>query len=259
MSNKLHQAARGYAKRGMAVFPLSPRSKMPLRGSRGVHDASTDLALIDRWWGEYPEANVAVACGQISNIFVLDIDGGGGEASLAALEAKHGDLPETVEAITGKGRHCYFRCGEHGPIGNSASRIGTGIDIRGDGGYVVAPPSVHPSGRVYAWSVDSASVMAQAPDWLLTLLAEPDTPARTLSAEWHELAATIVEEGCRNQTLTRLCGHLLRHRVNPRLTLALVHAFNVANCRPPLLAPEVEAVFNSIGRAEARRRGLTRG
>ena len=86
---------------------------------------------------------------------MLDIDGDDGEASLRKLEAEHGALPDSVESITGKGRHVWFRI-NGSPIRNSASTIAPGIDVRGDGGYVLAPPSIHPSGKAYAWSVDCA-------------------------------------------------------------------------------------------------------
>jgi hypothetical protein len=100
----------------------------------------------------------------------VDVDGDDGETSLRKLEAEHGPLPPTIEVITGKGRHLYFRIGEHS-VKNSVGQVAPGIDVRGDGGYVLGPPSIHPSGRAYAWSVDSASEFADAPDWLCTLLA----------------------------------------------------------------------------------------
>src|SRR5262249_39725948 len=151
-----------------AVFPCQPKGKAPAC-ARGVHAATTDLNRIQSWWGPCPELNIGIATGAVSGFFVIDIDGDEGEASIRALEAKHGPLPSTVEAIPGKGRHCYFRIGEH-PIGNTAGTVGAGIDTRGDGGYVLAPPSLHPSGHAYAWSVDSAAEFADAPGWLHELI-----------------------------------------------------------------------------------------
>ena len=100
------------------------------------------------------------------------MDGLDAEVELRKLEHAHGALPATVEAITARGRHVYFKIpGERVP--NSASKIAPGIDVRGDGGYVLAPPSIHPSGRAYAWSVDSSDTFAVAPDWLLAKIITP--------------------------------------------------------------------------------------
>ena len=107
--NKL-DAALAYAKRGWAVIPL--RGKLPAiskaDGGRGVHDATTDCDTIREWWTKDPDANVGIACGQASSIWVLDIDGDDGEESLAELVADHGALPATVEQLTGNGRHILF-------------------------------------------------------------------------------------------------------------------------------------------------------
>jgi hypothetical protein len=100
---------------------------------------------------------------------VLDIDGDEGESELRKLEAQHGALPATVEAITGKGRHIYFRYPTGTNIRNRQAFV-AGIDVRGNGGYVLCPPSVHPSGKVYAWSVDSGGEFEDAPEWLIDLV-----------------------------------------------------------------------------------------
>src|SRR3974390_2106670 len=166
----LHAAALELSAKGWAVFPCQPRCKTPA-SARGCLDAvANDPHRINTWWGIFPNLNIGVATGVVSGFFVLDIDGDKGEGSLRELEHRHGKLPATIEAITGKGRHCYFCMGEHADVRNSASQIAPGLDIRGSGGYVIAPPSVHPSGRAYCWSVDCARELAEAPDWLHTLI-----------------------------------------------------------------------------------------
>jgi hypothetical protein len=105
------------------------------------------------------------------------VDGDDGEANLRALEAQHGALPATWESLTARGRHIWWRC--DAPVPCSAGKLGTGIDVRGDGGYVVVPPSIHPSGRAYAWSVDRTDELAVAPEWLLHLARKK--PAPTIS------------------------------------------------------------------------------
>lgn len=122
------------------------------RTKNGIKDASTDPAIILGWYERWPDSNVGIVTGEVAGIFVLDIDvKNDGEEALAELEAKIGTLPATASVRTGGGgRHLYFDYPEGG-MRNSASQIGPGIDIRGDGGFVVAPPSLHKSGNQYAW------------------------------------------------------------------------------------------------------------
>lgn len=136
--------------------------------SCGVKDATTDRKKIEQWWTENPDANIGIATGKISNLIVLDIDGQEGKKSLAELIKKHGRLPRTVRAKTGKGEHRYFRPG-NAPVLNSVGRLGKGIDIRGDGGYVVAPGSVHHTGTRYEFLPGRHLhdiKIAKAPKWL---------------------------------------------------------------------------------------------
>jgi hypothetical protein len=125
----MHTAALQLAQRGLAIFPCQPRGKEPACDN-GLHAATTDITRINRWWGSIPDLNIGIATGAVSGIFVLDIDGEDGETSLRQLEQAKGVLPATVEAITGKGRHCYFKLGEHGSIRNSARQIAAGLDSR---------------------------------------------------------------------------------------------------------------------------------
>jgi len=160
------ETAAEYARRGWAVIPLhtpeqgvcscgkaacgSP-GKHP-RTMNGLKDASADPAQAARWWSMWPEANIGIVCGAVSGLVVIDVDGPDGEETLEALEADIGPLPETVEALTGKGRHLYFN--HPGvEIRPSAGVLGSALDVRGDGGYVVGPPSLHYTGRRYEWEV----------------------------------------------------------------------------------------------------------
>jgi Bifunctional DNA primase/polymerase, N-terminal/Primase C terminal 1 (PriCT-1) len=255
MVSPLHRAATALAQKGMAVFPCVPRGKTPATG-HGCLAATTDLVAIDRWWTADPGYNVAIATGTASGVFVLDIDGDGAELALAKFEAVNAPLPATVEVITGDGRHLWFRTPADVEVRNSASKIARGIDVRGDGGYILAPPSLHPSGRRYAWSVDSAKAIAEAPQWLLDKIKEQpgSNGTTTPPSEWRELATNGVVEGARNDTVARLTGHLLRRYVDPRLTLELVRTWNAARCRPPLSDRELEQVVQSIAGLELKRR-----
>jgi len=143
------------------------------------HGGSTDPDLIRQWWR--PAANVAVLMGQErSGLFTIDIDPDhGGDASLEALETKHGALPVTLSAITGSGgRHLLFR---HPGTGTKqgAGDLGPGIDTRDHGGLIVAAPSVHRSGRHYRWA-NWGTAPAELPGWVRELLRPPAPPARTV-------------------------------------------------------------------------------
>ncbi|MEI6502612.1 MAG: bifunctional DNA primase/polymerase [Armatimonadota bacterium] len=150
---ELLEAALDYAARGWAVHPC--KGKLP-RINDWPNAASTDSEIISGWWAQWPTANIGIATGARSGIVVLDVDidpdkGIDGEASLAALEAKYGPSPETRQVRTGRGgRHLYFKHPGH-LVQTRAGSLGPGLDVRGDGGLVIAPPSVHSNGNRYTW------------------------------------------------------------------------------------------------------------
>lgn len=146
----------------------------------GLKDASGDQKVIDGWWARHPAANIGIATGAISGICALDVDVvKGGEDSLDRLIATHGQVPNTVEAITGSGgRHLLFRHPGR-PVKNSVESLGPGIDFRGDGGYIVVAPSRHISGNAYAWEASSRpgeAELADLPPWLLQAVTERREP-----------------------------------------------------------------------------------
>lgn len=162
------QDAINYGKFGFAVFPLLPRSKAPAC-SGGFHDAVKDEVSIRSLWGTKTNCNLGIATGDISGFWVLDIDSEkGGEESLVELENKYGSLPETLVSKTGGGgKHYLFRIPPGEKIPCTINKLAKGIDTRGNGGYIAAPPSVHPNGKVYEW-VDNE--ISEAPKWLIKLI-----------------------------------------------------------------------------------------
>ena len=148
----------------------------------GVKDATTDRTIIKAWWNRWPNANIGIATGRRSGILVLDVDGKVGKAYLKKLQAEHGRLPKTVTVKTGRGRHRYFLSGD-ARIRNSVGNLGKGIDVRGDGGYVVAAGSVHVSGAAYRFldgrGPDEIEVAAGARSGCSTWLQPRDQQART--------------------------------------------------------------------------------
>jgi len=246
------------AGKGLHVLPCLPRDKPPATAN-GVKAATADPDTIRRLWQPLPEANIGIATGNPSNIFAVDVDGVDAEAELRKLEAQHGALPPTVEVITARGRHVYFKM-PTAPIRNSTGKLGPGLDIRATGGYVLAPPSIHPTGRRYAWSVDSASAIAPAPAWLVQIIAAPTNGngKSTTPSEWRELIKGV-SEGARDCSLTKLTGYLLRRHVDPFLTLELIRVFNATRCTPPLPDKDVERIVSSVAGLELKRRQAGNG
>jgi hypothetical protein len=252
----LRDAAIALAQKGMRVFPCLERAKEPAI-SNNLQRATTDVNWIAGWWKTH-SYNIGIATGADSGVWVLDVDGDEGEATLRDLEAQHGALPSTVEAITGKGRHLYWRWPTGHIIRNIQNRAALpGIDVRGDGGYVLAPPSVHPSGRVYAWSVDSGNAFEDAPDWLVDLIAKDrDRPYTASSPEqWQTFLDESADGSRRGAAIARLCGLLARKGVDPVIAFGIVRAFNDARCQPPLEFPEVETIAIDVLRLDADQLG----
>jgi hypothetical protein len=177
----LRNAALAYAERGWRVLPLRPGGKAPLGQlvPNGKDNASDDLATVFRWWEREPRANVGLACGA-SGWVALDVDPrNGGDETLWELEVELGELPQTIEAHSGGGgRHLLYR---H-PGGVLRGQAGEGVDVK-DAGYIVAPPSIHPSGGRYVWSVDGDPdevALAELPEPWLRHLRQPARSTRTL-------------------------------------------------------------------------------
>lgn len=203
--------ALAYAARGWPCFPVA--GKRPLVKWRT--QATTDPERLTDWFARRPDAGVAVATGAASGLVVVDVDvDDGGQDTLVALQRRYGSLGDTLWARTGSGGwHAYFRH-PGGELGNSAGKLGRGVDTRGDGGLVVAPPSPHPCGGVYAWH-NPDTEPAELPAWLLGLLRPPAPPRRpwqprrdggsahaALEGAAAKVAATPADSGCHaNDTL----------------------------------------------------------
>jgi hypothetical protein len=222
----------------------------------GLRDATTDPARIAHLWSLRPDANIGGATGRI---IALDIDPRHeGLATLARLEAKYGALPATWRIITGGGgEHIYFRPSPlPAIIRNSTAKLGPGLDVRGDGGYVLLPPSLHINGRRYQWKpgcTPDQRPLAALPSWLAAALAEPTKPGAS-AATWRDLVTNDVSEGKRNDTIARFAGHLLRRYVDPHVVLELLLAWNATRCKPPLGCDEITGIVNSIAGKEKKRR-----
>ncbi len=253
---KAEEAALSYLARGWSVVPIHARDKRPIIRWQEYQQRRASEHEVRRWFREWPDANVGIVTGAVSGLVVLDIDPKhGGSESLAALERRHGLLPRTIGAVTGGGgRHIYFS--HPGGVVLNRVRLAEGIDLRGDGGCVVAPPSVHVSGRRYEWVAGHGPgeiMLAPPPQWLLDEVLPQAGARKGHTAEhWRRLVTEGVPEGERNSTIASLAGHLLWHGVDDEVVLELLLSWNKLRCRPPLSDEEVARTVENISRLHRR-------
>ena len=254
MRNPNPTAALEYLGRGWSVVPVAARGKRPVVRWQSFEEKHASEAEVRGWFERWPAANVAVVTGAISGIVVLDVDvRHGGEESLSKLALKYAGLPQTVEAVTGGGgRHFYFA--HPGFEVRNRTDLAHGIDLRGDGGVIIVPPSIHPSGKPYRWVPGHAPnemALAPLPDWLLVRRFAGASAGHPLSY-WRDLVREGVSEGQRNASIASFTGHLLWHGVDADITQELMLAWNRVRCRPPLEDEEVIHTVRSIERTHAR-------
>ncbi len=245
-----------YADHDISCFPC--KGKHPLT-AHGHKDATRSPEQIQAWAVKKPSA-VGIPTGKQNGFYVLDTDvKNNGLENLKLLEQEHGALPETLAVKTGGGgTHYYFRCPDF-EVKNSVGEIAAGIDIRGEGGYIIAPPSLHASGQRYCFTeaVDPKRFadLPEAPEWLLQRLQpEPQHPSAKPSSFWHELISNGAGEGQRNSSLAQLTGHLLAHKIDPHIALYIVEQWSQTKCYPPLSKEEAHQVFESIAKLETQKR-----
>lgn len=240
---------------GWSVIPIGCGAKRPLIRWEEFQQRRPGLEEVQDWLSCWPKTGIGIVTGSISGIVVLDIDSRhGGDVSLEGLDRQYGRMPMTVECRSGGGgRHLYFA---H-PGGLVRNKVGllAGIDLRGDGGFVVAPPSMHASGARYAWREDrrpGATRLAPLPTWLLRQATEELRHLGRPISRWRRLLFERVSEGERNNTVASLAGHLMRHGVDEVVVLELLRCWNRVRCKPLLADEEIAAVVGSIGRLHAR-------
>lgn len=233
-------AALRYAEMGWKVFPCQSRGKKPLTVN-GFHAATTDRAKISEWWRKWPTANVAVATGSVSGIVALDLDAkyNGLQAYMEVIKSNGSHLP-TLEAQTGGGgKHLIFRHPGF-DVKNSAGQIAPGVDCRGDGGYLLLSPSVHPNGELYQWRGGPPPALASPPTWLYS----PKKPTRALTSD----SEVSIIEGGRNHALTRIAGKFRAEGLDEEEMLQALILVNEKRCEPPLSDREVWGIARSVSR-----------
>jgi hypothetical protein len=266
----LELAAHELVACGFAVVPMRCRGKVPLTPN-GCKDATRCHAQVAAYWTAHPFANIGIATGAHTELFVVDIDGEAGETSFA----RFGTIPDTVEALTGKGRHLYFRPPSAVRLRSLVGRLGSQIDTRGDGGMVVAPPSIHATGRSYRWADGRAPheiELAALPDAVLQAIQAleqrrirdvsnrtpftggqartPDRQSLLAFRAWFAKVDRYLGPGQRNLTAWRIAARALEAMPIDD-AVEILGSWNALNC-PPLSDGELREVLRSAQRSARR-------
>ena len=236
---------------------LCSEGKHPLT-KNGVKDATKDITQIIKWWNKWPNANIGIACGVKSDIFVVDVDVDNtidGHDTLKDLENRYGKLPNTPMQLTGSGgTHYIFK--NNVEIKNLVKFL-PGLDIRAEDGYILGAPSSPISGKEYIWEVNSHILdvpIVEAPNWLLNIARQYNKKVlkKRPSTYWVELFKGT-SEGNRNNGATSLTGYLFRKYLDIELICEIVEMWNERNV-PPLSQKELESIVISVAKLEAKRR-----
>ena len=247
--DNLKEWAFKYADAGLSVFPLRERDKRPATAN-GFKDATTDKAQIERWWKENPNYNIGIATGSPSGgLVVVDVDedkekGKTGLSSIQNWMKKNGQIPKTVEVVTGRGGlHAYYFCKTQ--LSNRTNVLDS-VDIRADGGYVVAPPSIHPNGNSYRFA-DGFGLEYGIRD-ASDIVVELATFKQSAPKETFNLSGAI-PEGTRVDTLFKLTCSLIDKGMSEIAIRNAVRVENNTRCNPPLSEEELEKeVFKAFKR-----------
>lgn len=245
-------AALEYASRGLFIFPLAAKTSIPRAGSRGLLDATTDLECIRKWWQADRRANIGVNCGA-SGLVVPDVDPRhGGDDTWHELCARFGDIVSLTSITPRGGSHFYFRAAEH-VIASGTNVLGSGVDIRAQGGYVVAPPSRRADGA-YVWEIDHGPGEIEPqplPRWIVDVIAttrrrpppKGPLPPKLLPNQRHDrlfrLGAMNRDKGCSEDEI-----------------FALLLSVNAGRCQPPLPERDIRTLARDIALRYAPQRNV---
>lgn len=271
------EAALQYAAAGIPVFPLhwitntgacSCRSGAKCQ-AKGKHprivnwceEATTDEAKIKGWWQKAPNANIGIPMGEKSGLVALDVDTRhGGDKSLVALVMENEELPDTITATTGGGgKHFIFKYTDELALKNVVG-VREGLDVRTQGGMIVAAPSVHSSGAQYTWDEGKSPFDIEAADmpaWLTQVIRNFGTAItkKTSKPKAESAAQDKIREGGRNTHLAKLAGKLRRDGHGEDVIVAALQAENKARLDPPLSEEDVARIAKSIARYDPETEG----
>lgn len=232
--------------------PKGPKCPSPGKHPRikeWQKNGTIEAAQVRAWLKRWPNMNFGILTGEPSGVIVLDVDGPEGEESLASLEKKYGQLPETWEVVTGGGgRHVYFKCPDEVEELKNEVRFMPGLDVRTNGGQVLAPGGLHASGAFYEWEIlhhPDEVELADMPEWLFEIIRNY---TKKNTGKKYPADGEPIGEGKRNDYLAHFAGKLRRTGCSEPVLLAALQAENESRCVPPLPDAEVKGIAKSISR-----------
>lgn len=233
------ESAIAYAAKGWSIFPLQAGTKIPRAGSKGYLDATREVRQIQSWWRESPDYNIGIATGKVSGITVIDVDGQEGIASSKTIA-----VPSTRVIKTPRGFHLYYA---YNPLFSTGAGFLPGMDVRADGGYVVAPPSIV-DGKTYSLLRDRDIVVIEiTPEEFTARHRNGNTPTPSWVSEALSVGAV---EGARNDLATRLAGYFRSKDIPTDIIVEMLTPF-ANKCSPPLPSDELYIIIQSVGRYSA--------
>lgn len=247
MGNPMLKAALEYVKAGYSIIPLQPKDKKPVPGFQWAqyNESAATTEEVTKWWGRYPEANIGLITGKISGIVAVDIDtykGGDHEKILK-------EMPTGMISRTGSGGYHLiydYPYLQEDPVRNAVTQ---GVDIRGDRGYIVVPPSVHQNGRKYEW-IQKGPRNIFDPTLLKQVYPDIDEDLNH-SSRWITEIMKGVSSGNRNASAAKLAGYYLSKGIPKDICLALMQEWNHKN-DPPMADEELETVVESVSKTAQR-------
>jgi len=245
LNGDIISAALNYAELGYRVFPCIANDKKPLT-KHGFKDATINTEQIEKWWTEYPQANIGIAT---SDLCIVDIDGA--DNTWPDDKDKQLDLSRAPTSLTPSGGcHYLFRQPEGKAWKNTISKLALKVDTRANGGYIIAPPSVVDD-NAYKWVEDHEldsppDLLPEPPEWIVDALDNTDSEQSGNSTN----DGNIIPSGCRNSTLASLAGTMRRTGMGSDEILAALRVANLTRCNPPLPETEVDSIVKSISRYE---------
>ena len=255
--SELGQAAVWYCEHGFAVVPLKAKSKQPAM-AHGLNDWFDDPDSAREVWTRYPDFNVGIVCGAPSHgLLVLDFDideerEKDGYATLRAWELAQGDLPETAVAVTGSGGMHYLYRTDRSNI-RPSTNAELGVDVRCDGSYIVAPPSLHPNGNQYEWQdhpEDTPIATANGAVYdFLDHIQRNGGQDETLKDNGKFKLPEKIEKN-RNDTLFKYAAHLRAIGRSDEEIMTTVMGANFMRCEPPMDSREVQTIVRSACKYE---------
>ncbi|MFA6459203.1 MAG: bifunctional DNA primase/polymerase [Candidatus Paceibacterota bacterium] len=227
------RAALRYQSVGMSIIPTGA-DKRPLIQWGPYQKIHATVEEIKAWWKQWPQANPALVTGKVSGIVALDLDAKYGRT------AKEFSIPATASAKSGNGGEHFFFNYPNKPVLSKSAISGQGVDMRGDGGYILLAPSVNSGGGQYEWLVEPEMGIAEMPQWLQTLACDD-------GKKW-QFGASGVLEGSRNDSAASMSGLLVKSISRDKWESAcwpLIRAWNAQN-KPPLPDTELRTTFESV-------------